>query len=280
MPGKAKELSALEVSRLTSPGLYAAGVVPGLQLQVTATGARTWVLRVWVAGRRRDMGLGGYPAVTLAMAREKAREARDKIDRGIDPIGERRAAQSTLRAARGAEITFEKAAQQFIEAKSAEWRNTKHRGQWEATLSTYAFPVIGTLQVRDVALPHVVRIHSREMPARRGHQVTALLLGERLVGLYNGSTGKQVNFVRADPPLPWRRCDAAAVAAPSAASIAAFAFTAWPAVLVSLPLALLCPPLVVTARFAWRCRTRAQVDRALDIVKGHDVVPPQLRRVK
>lgn len=123
-------------------------------------------------------------------------------------------------------------------------------------------------------------VHSREMPARRGHQVTALLLGERLVGLYNASAGKQVNFVRADPPLLWRRCDAAAVAALSAASIAAFAFTAWPALPISLPLALLYPPLVVTARFAWRCRTRAQVDRALDIVKGHELVQPQLRRVK
>jgi hypothetical protein len=123
-------------------------------------------------------------------------------------------------------------------------------------------------------------VHSREMPARRGHQVTALLLGERLVGLYNASTGKQANFVRADPPLLWRRCDAAAVVALSVASIAAFAFSAWPALLIGLLLALLYPPLVVTARFTWRCRTRTQVDRALDIVKGQEVVPPILRRVK
>jgi len=123
-------------------------------------------------------------------------------------------------------------------------------------------------------------VHSRAMPARRGHQVTALLLGERLVGLYNASTGKQVNFVRADPPLLWRRCDAAAVAALLVASIAAVAVTAWPALLLGLPIALLYPPLMVTARFAWRCRTRAQVDRALDIVKGHEVVQPRLRRVK
>ena len=123
-------------------------------------------------------------------------------------------------------------------------------------------------------------VHSREMPARRGHQVTALLLGERLVGVYNASTGKQVNYVRADPPLLWRRCDAAVVAALSIASIAGFVFAAWPALLVSAPMAMLYAPLMVAARLAWRCRIRAQVDRALDIVKGHEVQRPLLRRVK
>lgn len=122
-------------------------------------------------------------------------------------------------------------------------------------------------------------VHSREMPARRGHQVTALLLGERLGGLYNASIGKQVNFVRADPPLLWRRCDAASVAVLSVASLTAFVLAAWPVLLISLPLALLYQLLMVTARFAWRCRTRAQVDRALAIVKDHEVVQPLLRCV-
>jgi hypothetical protein len=123
-------------------------------------------------------------------------------------------------------------------------------------------------------------VHSREMPARRGHQVTALLLGERLVGIYNASTGKQVNYVRTDPPLLWRRCDAVVVAALSIASIAGFLFSAWPALLVSAPMAMLYAPLMVAVRFAWRCRTRAQIDRALYIVKGREVERPLLRRVK
>ena len=107
-----------------------------------------------------------------------------------------------------------------------------------------------------------------------------LLLGERLVGVYNASTGKQVNCVRTDPPLLWRRCDAAAVAALSMASIGGFAFAAWPALLVSAPMVMLYAPLMVAARLAWRCRIRAQVDRALDIVQGHEVQRPLLRRVK
>lgn len=123
-------------------------------------------------------------------------------------------------------------------------------------------------------------VHTRQMPARRGHQVTALLLGERPVGLYNASTGKETNFVRADPPLLWRCCDAALVAGLLVASVVAFAFTAWPALLISLPLTLLYPPLVVTVRFVQRCLVRARIDRALDIAKGSEAAQSVLRRVK
>lgn len=93
-------------------------------------------------------------------------------------------------------------------------------------------------------------------------------------------TGRQVNYLRGDPPLLWRRCDAAAVAVLSIFSIAAFTFPAGPALLVSVPMALLYAPLMVAARLAWRYRTRVQVDRALDIVKGREVAKPSLRRVK
>lgn len=158
MPKKAKELSALEVQRLTKPGLYAVGGVAGLQLQVLPSGARTWVLRVVIGGKRRDMGLGGYPDVTLAGAREKAREARNLIEQGIDPIAQRTAARSALAAARGAEITFDECARKFIEAKSVEWKNAKHGAQWSSTLETYASPIVGKLQVRDVTLAHIIKI--------------------------------------------------------------------------------------------------------------------------
>ncbi|MCC4115344.1 integrase arm-type DNA-binding domain-containing protein [Aromatoleum toluclasticum] len=158
MPKKAKELSALEVQRLTKPGLYAVGGVAGLQLQVLPSGARTWVLRVVIGGKRRDMGLGGYPDVTLAGAREKAREARVLIEEGKDPIAQRAAARSALAAARGAEITFDECARKFIESKSVEWKNQKHGAQWSATLETYASPIVGKLQVRDVTLAHIIKI--------------------------------------------------------------------------------------------------------------------------
>ncbi len=88
MGGKAKELAPITVSRLTSPGLYFVGGVAGLALQVLPTGGRTWILRATIGGKRRDMGLGGYPDVTLAWAREAARNARLLIKSGKDPIAE------------------------------------------------------------------------------------------------------------------------------------------------------------------------------------------------
>ena len=89
MVRKAKELGALEVSRLVAPGLHAVGGVSGLSLQVTPRGTRSWVLRVMVGGKRREMGLGGYPDVTLAGAKDAARVARAQINDGIDPVAER-----------------------------------------------------------------------------------------------------------------------------------------------------------------------------------------------
>lgn len=164
MPRVAKELSALEVKRLSEPGMYAVGGVPGLHLQVLPGGGKTWLLRVTIGAtadgkqRRSEVGLGGYPAVTLQQAREKAREVREKIAQGIDPIAERKAARSALMASRATEINFEEAAKQYIAAKSPEWKNAKHAQQWGNTLETYAFPKIGKLQVRDIDTPHVLEV--------------------------------------------------------------------------------------------------------------------------
>lgn len=158
MPKIAKELSALAVQRLTTPGLHAVGGVAGLLLQVKDSGARTWILRVRVGGKRRDMGLGGFPSVTLAMARERAREARLAVDKGIDPVEQRINARKAAAASSQSNITFEQAARRFIEAKRHEWKNEKHEAQWSSTLDQYAFPVIGRLHVRDIELSHVLKI--------------------------------------------------------------------------------------------------------------------------
>jgi hypothetical protein len=123
-------------------------------------------------------------------------------------------------------------------------------------------------------------VHSRLMPARRGHQVIGLLLGEQLVGIYNATTGKQVNYIRSDPPLLWRRCDAAAIALLSAFSITALATSAGATLLVGVAPALLYAPLVMTVRLLWRCRTRGQVDRAMAIAKCRASGRPLLHRVK
>jgi integrase len=158
VPKRKAEMSALEVKRLVNPGLHFVGGVPGLALQVTPTGARSWVLRATVGGRRRDMGLGAFPDVPLARARESARDEREKIRKGVDPIEERRAARSALRAAVAAAMSFDEAAEKYVAAHSAGWRNPKHVQQWTNTLAQYASPVMGALAVSDIQLPHILQV--------------------------------------------------------------------------------------------------------------------------
>jgi integrase len=158
MPKQAKVLGPLAVKNLTTPGLHFVGEVPGLALQVLPTGARTWILRVTIGARRREMGLGGYPEVSLADARTLARQARQRIRDGIDPIEERRAARSALLASAANIMTFKTAAEALIASKEAEWKNPKHREQWKATLERYAYPTLGKLSVADIELPHVMGV--------------------------------------------------------------------------------------------------------------------------
>ena len=145
MPRKARELSALEIKRLVKPGRWSVGGVDGLALQVTGTGARSWVLRITPAGRRREMGLGSFPEVSLALARQKARDARELVRQGINPVDAKQAARSAATAARAASKTFAECAAKYIEIKSPEWANVKHMGQWRTTIETFANPVIGKL---------------------------------------------------------------------------------------------------------------------------------------
>lgn len=163
MPVKAKELGALAISRLAASkkrGMHAVGGVDGLILQVTDTGATSWLLRVMVAGKRRGMGLGAYPAVGVAAAREKARGARALIEQGIDPIEQRQRVRREAAVARASAKTFDECSSALLAAKGAGWKNEKHRAQWSSTLQTYASPVLGKMPVRDIEMGHVLRVLS------------------------------------------------------------------------------------------------------------------------
>ncbi len=163
MPKKAKELSALDVKRLTHPGgvgnvNFAVGGVAGLRLQVTSTNATSWLLIATVAGKVRQIGLGGYPDVSLSQARDLAREMRDKIRRGIDPVEERKAAKAALFAAQKRGLTFDDAVDKFLAHKLEELTNDKHRKQWRSTLMTYASPQIGKMLVSEITVHDVQRL--------------------------------------------------------------------------------------------------------------------------
>lgn len=158
MPKKARELSAFEVKRIKRPGLHAVGGVNGLHLQVTPTGARSWILRVKVGERRPDLGLGAYPDVSLEQARQRAREARDQIHQGIDPREAKRAARAALLASYGKRMTFAEAAEKYHAIKQLEFKNPKHRSEWLQALRTHVFPVLGKMPVDVIDLPHVVSV--------------------------------------------------------------------------------------------------------------------------
>jgi integrase len=199
VPKKAKELSALEVSRLTKPGRYAVGVVDGLHLEVFSTGARSWLLRIMIGGKRCDMGLGGYPTVTLAGARDAARQAREKVRSGINPIDELRATQSALKASQAAALTFKEAADKYIDAHKAGWSNEKHAKQWTSTLTAYAYPKIGHVLVRDVELPQVLAILE---PIWKTKTETASRLRGRIESVLDWATAR--NYRQGLNPARWR----------------------------------------------------------------------------
>lgn len=158
MGKKAKELSALEVNRLSKAGMHFVGGVAGLALQVSGAGARSWILRKMIAGKRRDMGLGGFPDVTLAGAREKARQIRELVDQGIDPIEDRRAKRATLAAERAKAMTFSQCVTAYLDAHGDSWKNAKHRQQWANTLDAYVNPIIGNLNVAAVDTGLVLKV--------------------------------------------------------------------------------------------------------------------------
>jgi integrase len=163
MPRIAKELSPLEVKNLRHTGngqnaVFMVGGVSGLMLQITRNGGRTWLLRVKVGAKRREIGLGGFPDVTLAQARERAREVKDQIRRGIDPVEERKAARAALIAAQGRGLLFKDAVDRCLAAKLDGFKNPKHRDQWRNTLDTYALPVLGQMMVDQITVQDVLRV--------------------------------------------------------------------------------------------------------------------------
>jgi integrase len=152
MAGKLHRLTAKEVLAAKEPGRYADG--GNLYLQVSPTGARSWLFMYRLAGRQREMGLGSAAAhaVSLQEARNRAAAARKQVEAKIDPLDARRAAEA---AAKAHSITFGAFADEYVSSHKPGWRNEKHAAQWEMTLGeAYCASIrgrpIGSIGVDDV----------------------------------------------------------------------------------------------------------------------------------
>jgi integrase len=132
------------------------GGVPGLYLQVSEAG-RSWIFRFQLHKRRREMGLGSLADVSLAEARDRARAARKLRSAGRDPLEARKAERAAQRLADAKAVTFRAAAEAYIRAHEAAWRNAKHRWQWGKTLEDYAYPVLGSQPVGAIDTPLVLK---------------------------------------------------------------------------------------------------------------------------
>ncbi len=165
MPRVAIELGPLDLKKkpkLQLPGYHSVGGVAGLYLQVSDGGTRSWVMRCKVGDKRREIGLGAYPGVGLALAREKAQQIRDEIVAGVDPVAQRLVNRQSIVQAqleeKAMQWTFRACAEAYIKAKSPGWKNVKHASQWTNTLETYVYPTIGDMLVRSINIGHVTAI--------------------------------------------------------------------------------------------------------------------------
>jgi hypothetical protein len=138
-------MTAKAVANL-EPGRYSDGSGLGLMLFVSASGGRRWIQRAMVHGKRRDIGLGGWPQVTLAEAREKALANSRAIADGQDPVAERRKARQEARKS----VTFADAAQIACDELKAQWRSPKEAPAFMSSMQKWVFPQIGATNVADV----------------------------------------------------------------------------------------------------------------------------------
>ncbi|MCS4300126.1 MULTISPECIES: tyrosine-type recombinase/integrase [Acinetobacter] len=208
MPKKAKELSALSVAKIKGNGRHAVGGVDGLHLRIV-NDSRAWILRVVVGQRfdedgkqrvrRRDIGLGSYPEVSLAEARTKAQEMKAQIRNGIDPIQQKQEKLQALRIQKLRDCTFRECAKIVIANKSRELKNQKHIAQWSTTLETYIYPTLGDRVISSITKVDVAKVLE---PIWAEKNETAKRLRGRIETIFDYA--KAMEYFEGDNPAEWK----------------------------------------------------------------------------
>jgi integrase len=189
-------LTTVAINKLKPGKFYHDG--GGLYLQVRAA-TKSWLFRFMIDGKPRGMGLGSFPAVSLAEARRRAAACREKVRQGIDPLVERERERVARRLNAASAISFKAAAERYIEAHKPGWKNAKHGSQWSATLATYAFPIIGELPIAAVETPHVLKILE---PIWSTKTETASRVRMRLEAIIDSATARGERA--GDNPARWK----------------------------------------------------------------------------
>lgn len=197
MPREVGKLTALKVTRLREPRMYGDG--GNLWLQVGPNGTKSWVFRYMLGGKEREMGLGPLHTVSLSDARTKAAECRRLCLDGVDPIEARKKTRAQARLDSARSITFKSAAESYIEAHKAGWRNDKHAAQWGATLKTYAYPHFGSLPVQGVDVAFVMKALE---PIWSKKPETATRLRGRIESVLDWATARGYRI--GENPARWR----------------------------------------------------------------------------
>lgn len=233
MVGHVVGLTSLEIKNAPK-GMHSDG--NGLYLCVKPSGTKSWIFRYQVNGRRREMGLGALEYMEPVKARAEAASLKAKVSAGIDPLDERKSREAAAAAERKAEqvalrkagATFEVVAAQYIENHRPSWKNAKHAQQWENTLRTYVYPVVGNLPVDEVTTEHVVAIlkpiwaTKSETASRVRMRIEAVLTAAKLMGWRSGDNPavykggleailppiSKVRQVRHHPALPYEEAPA------------------------------------------------------------------------
>lgn len=199
MGRKAKPLAPLTIGKLSTPGMHFVGHVSGLALRVSPAGARSWILRLMVGGKRCDVGLGSYPEIPLVKAKDRAIEQRQLVQQGVDPVAARKSARMALQAERASFMSFRDAALQYIATHQAGWKNAKHASQWRNTLATYVYPIMGDLHVKDVTLHHVLQVIE---PIWQGKAETASRVRNRIELVLDWAKARGLR--KGDNPAAWK----------------------------------------------------------------------------
>jgi len=202
MPKRAKALTAVEVARLRDTGRHWVGGAEGLTLLITKAGTRFWVCRVSVNGKRPDVRLGRFPEMNLSQARDAVHEVHRALRDGrepkayLDPVPDPAALPHAPSPPRH---TFKQATKEFLDFKEKEWTNLKHRKQWRSTLTTYAYPVIGHMDVANIELEHVLKVIK---PIWLTKTETATRVRGRIEAVLDYATVRR--WRKGDNPARWR----------------------------------------------------------------------------